>query len=514
MKLDRRQFMRLSTIGAGSAFMTRLGFAGAQTGGVAPDSSSKAQGGEPTSMHRMLFLDDYHIERMDGLVRTMHTPAKRGAVLRPDRPWEGDSPQIRSAPVYDPDSRLYKMWYARHCYAESDDGVNWRKPSLGLVEFQGSRDNNLVSTPGGASLWLALRDPVDPDPQRRYKGLLGEGGPLQPAVSADGLRWRALESSSPIPTEDEYQLNYDELGQQFIATVKHGTQWGRSVYLTTSKDFEHWSEQTLIMHSDDADLEVVRRRIERHLTDPTLLSLFVNNPEQYRAEIYNMPVFPYEDLYVGLPTKFNASGNIPPPRGNQDGINLVELAASRDLHTWMRLGERDAFIPPSPINVGAYDTGQLLAGSRPLLRNDELWFYYTGLRYRYRYDEWLNDTQGKPSDEDMFPDGWGAICLGVLRRDGFVSLDARTQGIVVTKPVPVSGPELYLNAGTMTGEISVQALDDAETVVAASAPWRGDRVHGAVQWQEGAGLSGLVGRTVRLRLTLSAASLYSAWFGA
>jgi len=503
--------MRLSTIGAGGALMARLGFGASQAAEGAPGVTPTAPGRESTSMTRMLFLDDYHIERMEGLVRTMHPPAKRGAVLRPDRPWEGDSPQIRSAPAWDPDSKLYKMWYARRCYAESEDGIYWRKPSLGLVDYNGSRDNNLISTPGGASLWLALRDPVDPDPQRRYKGLLGEGGPLQPAVSADGLRWRALEAES-IPTEDEYQLNYDELGRQFIATVKHGTRWGRSVYLTTSTDFEHWSAQELILHSDEADVELVHRRIERHLADPTLLSPFINHPEQHRAEIYNMPVFPYEDLYIGLPTKFNASANIPPPRGNQDGINLVELATSRDLRTWMRLGERDAFIPPSAINVGAYDTGQLLAGSRPLLRGEELWFYYTGLRYRYRYDEWLSDTQGKPVEEELFPDGWGAVCLAVLRRDGFISLDARTQGTLVTKPVAVSGPELYLNAGTMTGEIRVEALDETGAALAQSRPWRGDRTHGLVQWQESGGLAGLVGRTVRLRLTLRSASLYSLWF--
>jgi hypothetical protein len=462
-------------------------------------------------MSRVLFMDDYHVERMDGLTRTMHQPTKRGAVLRPERPWEGDSPQLRSAPIWDPEAGLYKMWYDRRCYAESEDGVNWRKPPLGLVEFGGSRENNLLPLPDGTSLWLALRDELDRDPHRRYKGLLGEAGPLQPAVSADGLRWRALEVPL-IPTEDEYQLNYDELGQQFIATVKHGTHWGRSVYLTTSKDFEHWSPQELILHSDEVDVELVHRRIERHLADPALLSPFVNHPEQYRAEIYNMPVFPYEDLYVGLPTKFNASGNIPPPRGNQDGISLVELAASRDLHTWMRLGAREPFIPPSPVNVGAYDTGQLLAGSRPLLRNDELWFYYSGLRYRYRYDEWLNDTQGKPCEAELFTNGWGAICLAVLRRDGFISLDAAAKGTLLTKLVPVSGPSLCLNAGAMTGEIRVEVLDEAGKVVIASEPWYGDRVRGAVQWRQTGGLARLLGQSVRLRLTLRAASLYSLWF--
>ena len=44
------------------------------------------------------------------------------------------------------------MWYTGHdkdnrrlvCYAVSRDGVEWKKPNLGLVEYNGSRDNNLV----------------------------------------------------------------------------------------------------------------------------------------------------------------------------------------------------------------------------------------------------------------------------------------------------------------------------------------------------------------------------------
>ena len=58
------------------------------------------------------------------------------------------------------DGSLYRLYYGApgvecdywnqklHCnllrYAESDDGVNWRMPSLGLVEWEGSRDNNIL----------------------------------------------------------------------------------------------------------------------------------------------------------------------------------------------------------------------------------------------------------------------------------------------------------------------------------------------------------------------------------
>ena len=60
-----------------------------------------------------------------------------------------------------------------------------------------------------------------------------------------------------------------------------------------------------------------------------------------------MPVFPCESLYIGLPTMFEASGNIPLPRGNQDGFNSVKLASSRDLKRWNKVGRRESFIPVS-----------------------------------------------------------------------------------------------------------------------------------------------------------------------
>jgi hypothetical protein len=42
------------------------------------------------------------------------------------------------------------MWYdaigprIKLCYATSDDGVHWVKPALGLHEFNGSKDNNII----------------------------------------------------------------------------------------------------------------------------------------------------------------------------------------------------------------------------------------------------------------------------------------------------------------------------------------------------------------------------------
>jgi hypothetical protein len=111
-----------------------------------------------------LFVDNYLVESMTGEARLqLQHPAPREVVLRTDAPWEGNASAFQS--VFK-DGELYRMYYRglhyRHsgppaqaladhpwflCYAESDDGIHWRKPNLGLFEFNGSKDNNIILTP-------------------------------------------------------------------------------------------------------------------------------------------------------------------------------------------------------------------------------------------------------------------------------------------------------------------------------------------------------------------------------
>ena len=91
-----------------------------------------------TAGQRKLFLDDHGIATINNLRRTMHQPTKRGAVIRPDKAWE-TSLQTRSAPAWDPEKKVFKIWLitstnvpglAGTTYAESKDGIHWTKPSL------------------------------------------------------------------------------------------------------------------------------------------------------------------------------------------------------------------------------------------------------------------------------------------------------------------------------------------------------------------------------------------------
>ena len=95
----------------------------------------------------------------------------------------------------------------RFAYAESPDGIHWTKPNLGLVDFRGGRNNNLILMPPGFVGYhvLVLHDPDDPDATRRFKMMAlvmefgeyatpwGKARAYVPMYSADGLRWRVAE---------------------------------------------------------------------------------------------------------------------------------------------------------------------------------------------------------------------------------------------------------------------------------------------------------------------------------
>ncbi len=521
------QFPRLAAIGTAMAlFLSCPGVVAAdENADVDPAAAFTVPLGQ-----RQLFLDDHGIAQIEHLTRTLHQPVKKGAVIRPTYP-EETSVQTRSAPAWDPDEKVFKLWLLSSrppngsgtAYVESADGLHWSKPILRQKEVNGSFENNLV-TVDPAREWPAnamenvVYDPDDPDPSRRYKAL-GHCYDREPMVSPDGIHWTLLDAPK-LTSSDESNMSYDPLTRTFIAMLKCNGPHGRSHALTTSRDFEHWTEPELAFHADDLDQELGRAKILARFANPSLQQPSHNIPDTYNVDVYNMSVFRYEGIYVGLPALYHQTGKVPKdwpgfndPRipenmraayresGDWSGFHEVQLACSRDLKTWTRLGDRKAFIESSPLGAGAYDLACVLPPSFPVVRGDELWFYYTGgMNYGLVLEKGVNN--------DAF-----AICLAILRRDGFISLDAGEQeGTLVTEPFTMPGGALFVNADALQGEIRAEVLDDAGNLVAASAPMTGDQPHGEFQWPNGA-LAEAKGTTANIRFRLSHASIYAYWFG-
>jgi hypothetical protein len=186
----------------------------------------------------------------------------------------------------------YRMWYCANsvadrkdpnvggsaawqvAYAESDDGIHWTKPNLGLVEWRGNTDNNLVKMEPfmGTLNVKVIYDPQDPDPSRRYK--MGahvwwpkhekrKVGMLAPYVSPDGLTWTYLgevdpvdaempEAQTPLPPVHiepvgglfKWDGAYFTSGQNAVATAR--PYHGRVTRVFMSPDFENWHHPSAI----------------------------------------------------------------------------------------------------------------------------------------------------------------------------------------------------------------------------------------------------------------------------
>ena len=120
-----------------------------------------------------LFLDDAGVDRIDNLTPSLHRPRKHGAVLRSPQPTQ--TVQIRTTPVWVPEHRRWLLWVLgiEPTVWESPDGLHW----------QSVRSSNL-------RVEMVVYDPLDRDPQRRFKAPLENRGF---AVSADGVTWKALD---------------------------------------------------------------------------------------------------------------------------------------------------------------------------------------------------------------------------------------------------------------------------------------------------------------------------------
>ncbi len=185
--------------------------------------TNNANGPLDLGTRRELFIDMHLIERLEGQAeQRLHRPILREIALVHDEPWEGTGSGYHS--LFQDGERYrmyYKAWHleasqgkldsGRHplfcCYAESDDGIHWRKPQLGLHTFQGSTQNNIVLASGKmGALNVDAGHPAvfkDDNPNvsadAQFKAMVRASGPsgLLPMKSPDGIHFTPM-TETPI----------------------------------------------------------------------------------------------------------------------------------------------------------------------------------------------------------------------------------------------------------------------------------------------------------------------------
>ena len=445
---------------------------------------------EPVALggRRELFVDAALLEPLAGRAQLrLHHPMPREVALTLNEPWEGNSSGY--ATVIQEGDR-YRMYYRGHrylldppplrqaqsevvCYAESDDGIHWKKPALGLFDWPptqnntGNKQNNIFWRGGAETHNFAPFLDTNPQarPDEKYKavgGTISSKGLLSFA-SADGIHWRQL-SATPVVTQGAFDSHntvfWDPAHQRYTMYTRFFSEDNfkglRSIGVSFSTDFRTWSTPVGLTYPDSPPQQMYTNQIYESIKE--------------------------SGAYTGAEVT--------------DGCFMT----SRDGQAFHRWDE--AFLRPGREAEGR-------------------WIY--GDNYQsYGLFETKAEAPGLPNEislhfiEGAWRDEQHRLRRYTMRLDGFVSLNAPfAGGIATTVPLTFTGQRLTLNFETSAaGSLRVAILDAAGQALpgfglADCDELFGDTVDRTVTWRDSADLAALAGRTIRLQFELKDADLYS-----
>ncbi len=443
-----------------------------------------------------LLVDDVGIAEKVNVSRVYHAFEKSPSnpVLLPEKPWEGGTVYVYGTVLPAETGAGYRMWYHswaggeyHNLYAESVDGLHWKKPNLGLVEFGGGRDNNiLLRRTKEDHNPQVIHTPWESAPERRYKLMNWDYGRTPPvnvvsgyygATSADGIHWTDAPKNPVLtdPVGDVGNFTWDAIADRYIGYPKQFAEVRgfrrRCVGFSETRNFESWPAQTLVLEPDEFD--------DRWATGPV-----------EHTDFYGLCAFPYESMYIGFLWVFRITAK------GDDGPIFVELVTSRDGKNWTRQeAPRTPILPLGP--EGTWDDGMLFTTNHPLVEGDTIKLYYGG------FDGTHKDDNAK-----------AAIGFAMLRKDGFASLDAGAEeGRITTTTLRNTGGALAVNHAARGGSLRVEVLDEQGAVIDGYSredclPLTGDSTSETLRWKSKAILPAKP-ETIQLRFILQNASLYS-----
>jgi len=467
------------------------------------------------------FVDHHLIDRLEGTSLRLHAPHYAGVALPFNDAWDRDASGY--ATILE-DNGLYRLYYrggprdasagksegstSYFCYAESRDGITWVKPKLGLVEFEGSKENNILLAPApkedpwtqSISPFLDSRPGVPAD--ERYKAVGGQWPQgLYVLVSPDGIKWRKWRDK-PVFKDGAFDSQnvafWSEAEQCYVLYFRVFTNWTdysaknfrvdgfRSISRTTSSDLINWSA-------------------------PQRMT-FGNTPLEQLYTNHTRPYFRAPHIYLTMPMRL-----VPGRRFLTD--------AEMDTQ---KLGKGFRGISGHNHNIPNEVSDTVLMTSRGGTRYDRT-FMEAFVRPGLDKGNWVS-RNGVPAT-GLIRTGPSEMSLYVgqnyvqptahlgrytMRLDGFASVHADyAGGEMVTKPFVVEGEQLALNFSTSAAgglRVEVQTgsgepipgytLEECPVVV-------GDSVERTVAWSTRTDLIPLRGQAVRLRFVMRDADLFA-----
>lgn len=454
----------------------------------------------PVGSNRELFVDGYLIDKRNNITQLLHHPHNEGPVLKFDKPWEGN---FSAYCTIIKDQGRFKLYYRGirdagkdgndnevTCYAESADGINWEKPSLGIYIVNGTKDNNVIlahAVPFTHNFSPFLDANPNTPATERYKAVGGtDSTGLFAFVSADGIHWKKKQETAVFKTgvfDSQNVAFWSESEQQYVCYFRTWSDGGftrykgfRSVSRTTSKDFIHWS-------------------------DPVKMT-FGNTPMDHLYTQQTSPYFRAPQIYLAIGARFMPNRQViteEQARALNVNPNYFKDCSDAVLMSTRGGSVYDRTFMESYIRPGIGLGNWVSRSNYPVLNvvqtsTTELSVY-------------VNEHYAQPTSH---------INRYSLRIDGFASLHADfKEGDVVTRPLIFKGKELEINYATSAaGFVRVEILDekgrpvpgytlsDAREII-------GNEIKRIVSWNEKTDLSALAGKPIRLKFYLKDADLYA-----
>ena len=444
---------------------------------------------------RQLFLDEFWTAESHGVERRLHTPELKERSIKSEHPWEARLSAYHTAFH---DGERWRMYYQcgggsatdpgalnLQAYAESDDGISWNKPELGLIEYEGSTANNVVYAGPGSEMAVFLDANPAAAEDQKYKAVVrspsGEEMTrvLYAMVSADGLSWRRM-SESPVLTDgpfDSHNVPFWDaaIGRYVIyargaagsgGPFKGGYRWIRRA---TSEDFLEWTPLESIETGETPSEHLYTNAYTPYDRAPGTYLMFPS-----RLVLERSPDPEWEREYGG-------------------GVSDIVFMSSRDGMNFDR-SFMEAWIRPGPEEENWHERGIYIGSGIVQTSLEEMSVYS-------RQHSRLPTTH---------------LRRYALRTDGFVSMSAGfSGGDFTTRPFVFAGGELELNYSTSAvGSVQVEIQDAEghplpEFSIADGPEMFGDEIEGVFSWNSGGDLARLAGTPVRLRFALKDADLYA-----
>jgi hypothetical protein len=511
-------------------------------------AATAATGGEAQVV---LLADDHDVLYRSGTRRVLHPAARHSKpVIAEEKPWEI---AIGWSSIYrNPQSGKYQLWYQAYsgkqardkknecvvCYAESDDGITFRKPELDLFPYNDIRKTNIVLVGNGGQGdrygAAVLVEPHEKDPARRYKMAYydwsyeegREWAGLHLAFSPDGIHWTkhpdgplfrtsyggrglqpplagevpyqeamykgSLRKTYPIPLSmsdavdlmvDPRLKKYVIYGKMWLQGPDGGLAWKHGMGRTESTDLLHWSRPQVVLAPDDQD-------------PPDL-------------EFHTSPVFYYGGIYWSLNQILDRRAG-----GTMD----IELMTSRDGLSWQRSFRGQQFLPHG--SRQEFDGGSIFTNATPVVLDEEIRFYYGA----YGQGAVGGGSQIAGNQQQS------GVGMASIPRDRFAGITTveRSAQPTLKRPLEHIGQvtlkardlaevrSISVNADASDGDIRLELLDaDGYRLPGFtrddSAILTGDSLHHAAKWS-GADLATLPAGKYSLRLHLHKATVFGVTF--